>query len=427
MNYSDALEYINALKKGGMKWGLDRIRRALRQCGSPELGLRFVHVAGTNGKGSTARMIQSILTAAGYRTGLYLSPAITGYRGTITIDNTAIPKQDFAGIAGSLAALLSHTDDTERLSEFEFTTALALLYFAGEKADICVIECGLGGKEDATNVIPAPLAAVLTPVSLDHTGILGSSISQIAAAKCGIIKPPCAVVSSPEQNHDALAVILKTAAENGLAVRIPSKSAARIKKLMFGVTQFEYDDMLITLPLTGGFQIGNTLTAVEAVRSLEKHGFQVSRRQITEGLNRTAIPCRQEVLRRSPLIMVDGAHNPQGIAALADTLNRHRIKGLTLVMGMLADKDVFECIRLLAPFCAKVICCTPEPPRALPALKLAEIVKKAAPFEVMVVDSPASAIKTALKQPETPILAAGSFYTASAVRQALLKNNEFMN
>ena len=426
MNYSDALEYINALKKSGMKWGLDRIRRALRQCGSPELGLRFVHVAGTNGKGSTARMIQSILTAAGYRTGLYLSPAITGYRDTITIDNTAIPEQDFADIARSLAALLSHTDDTEMLSEFEFTTALALLYFAREKADICVIECGLGGKEDATNVIPAPLTAVLTPVSLDHIGILGSSISQIAEAKCGIIKPPCAVVSSPEQNHDALAVILKTAAENRLAVRIPSKSAARIKKLELGVTQFEYDDMLITLPLTGGFQIGNTLTAVEAVRSLKTRlsGIPPS---ITDGLSRAAIPCRQEVLRRSPLIMVDGAHNPQGIAALADTLNRHRIKGLTLVIGMLADKDVSECIRVLAPFCAKAICCTPENPRALPALKLAEIVKKAAPFEVSAADSPALAIKTALKQPDTPILAAGSFYTASAVRQALLKNNEFIN
>ena len=137
-----------------MKWGLDRIRRALRQCAAPNSAFDLC-MSRTNGKGSTARMIQSILTAAGYRTGLYLSPAITGYRGTITIDNTAIPKQDFAGIAGSLAALLSHTDDTERLSEFEFTTALALLYFAGEKADICVIECGLGGKEDATNVIPA--------------------------------------------------------------------------------------------------------------------------------------------------------------------------------------------------------------------------------------------------------------------------------
>lgn len=426
MNYTEALEYIESLKQRGMKWGFERLRNILKLCGNPENSLRFIHIAGTNGKGSTAKMIQSMLTAAGYRTGLFTSPVVTGYRDIISIDGQAVTEQDFAVLTEYLSNLEKDAGKDGSLSEFEFCTVLALLYFARQNADICVIECGLGGIDDATNIIPAPLAAVITPVSLDHTNILGSTVEEIAAKKCGIIKSPCAVVTSPDQDDNALAVILETAAKNGLTVRIPSKSTVKPIQLELGLTKFEYDDMEITLPLTGEFQIGNCLTAIETVRSLEKFGINPSKAQIIKGLSKSAVPCRQEVLSRSPLIILDGGHNPQGVAALAKTLKSHGIDDSILVTGMLADKDISKCLKLLTPFCSKIVCCTPENLRALPAAELAEIARQAAApkTEILVEETPVMALKTALKTPDKPILVAGSFYVASAVRPILMQSKK---
>ena len=268
MTYSEALTAIDALKPGGMKWGLARMERILALCGHPERRLRFVHVAGTNGKGSTARMIQSILTAAGYRTGLYASPAVTGLRDTITVDGEPIPETNFAGLTETLLSHREEMGDAGGLSEFELVTALAFLYFAGRHTDLCVVECGLGGLDDATNVIPPPLAAVLTPISLDHTAVLGGTVTAIAEKKCGIFKPPCAVVTSPAQDEEALGVILERAAALGLTVRLPSAATAPLREEALGRTAFSYDGMEIVLPLTGGFQRDNALTAIETVRAL---------------------------------------------------------------------------------------------------------------------------------------------------------------
>ena len=316
MTYAEALRAIDALKPGGMKWGLARMERILSLCGHPERRLRCVHVAGTNGKGSTARMIQSILTAAGYRTGLYTSPAVPGPRDAVAIDGTPVAEEDFAALT---AELLSHGGEMEEagsLSEFELTTALAFLYFARRHTDICVIECGLGGRDDATNVLPPPLAAVLTPVSLDHTAVLGGTAAEIADKKCGILKPPCAVITSPAQDEEALAVLMERAAELGLTVRIPALSGPLPEEAL-GRTAFSYDGMDLVLPLTGGFQRENALTAIETVRALAPAGFPVEREAVRTGLANASLSCRQEVLSLSPLVLVDGAHNPQGVAALA--------------------------------------------------------------------------------------------------------------
>ncbi|HHV51596.1 MAG TPA: bifunctional folylpolyglutamate synthase/dihydrofolate synthase [Clostridiales bacterium] len=422
MDYTQSLEYIESLKQSGMKWGFDRLRNILNLCGNPENSLRFIHIAGTNGKGSTAKMIQSILTAAGYRTGLFTSPVVTGYRDIITIDGQAVTENEFAELTGYLSSLQTNAGEDVNLSEFEFCTVLALLHFARQKTDICVIECGLGGRDDATNIIPPPLAAVITPVSLDHTNILGSTVEEIAAKKCGIIKPPCVVVTSPDQDDSALAVILETAAKYGLTVRIPSEATVKPIEFKLGLTRFEYDGMEITLPLTGDFQISNCLTAIETVKSLEKTGINPSKEQIIKGLRESIVPCRQEVASRSPLIILDGGHNPQAVAALAKTLESFGIKGLVLVAGMLADKEVSKCLKLLTPYCAKIICCTPENPRALPAAELAEIARQSAPSttEILVEETPLKALESALRTPEKPILIAGSFYVASAVRTILL-------
>lgn len=423
MTFLKAVQYIESLKPAGMKWGLARIERVLSLCGHPEKRLQVVHVAGTNGKGSTARMIQCILTSAGYRTGLFSSPAVTGICDTVTIDGLAISKKKFAALTEKLASLQENMGDAGSLSEFELTTALAFLYFASEHTDICVVECGLGGQDDATNVLPAPLAAVLTPVSLDHTAVLGHTVEEIAQKKCGIIKPPCAVITSPDQNEDALAVILETASRLGLTVRIPSAGGAAITALELGRTEFEYDSMRLSLPLTGAFQRGNALTAIETVRSLSACGFPVTEDDIIRGLSASTMPCRQELIRRDPLILIDGAHNPQGVGALAETLRLHSVTGVTMLTGMLADKDVSRCMQLLAPFCRRAICCTPHNLRALPAAELAQVLKAAAPdLPVSAADTPADALRLAFKEGETPLLIAGSFYVASALRPLLCIN-----
>lgn len=421
MTCSEALRTIDSLKPGGMKWGLDRMERILALCGHPERRLRFVHIAGTNGKGSTARMIQCILTAAGYRTGLYASPAVTGLRDTITVDSAPISEEDFGALTEKLLSFRGQMGDAGELSEFELTTALAFLHFARQHTDICVVECGLGGRDDATNVIPAPLAAVLTPVSLDHTAILGKTIGEIAEKKCGILKPPCAVITSPDQHEDALAVLLEQAARLGLTVRIPSAGSTRFTALELGRTEFTYGGLTVSLPLTGEFQRGNALTAIETVRALAPAGFPVTDEQIAAGLRNAVMPCREEVLCRDPLILIDGAHNPQGVAALAETLRRHTPGGFTLVTGMLADKDTAGCMKLLAPFCRRAFCCTPDNPRALPAAELAKILHEAAPaLPVEVIDSPTEALETAMRERKPPLFVAGSFYVAAALRPLLL-------
>lgn len=215
MTYSQATALLEARKAAGMQMGLERMTAAMELLGRPQERLRVVHIAGTNGKGSTGAMIRSILTSAGYRVGGYESPAVTGLRDTITIGGEGIREERFAALTQRLLALEPRFEELGRLTEFEFTTALAYLYFAEEKTDLCVVECGLGGRDDATNVIGPPLAAVLTPVALDHTALLGDTIQEITAVKCGICKPPCTVISSPGQTAEALGVIMETAAAGG--------------------------------------------------------------------------------------------------------------------------------------------------------------------------------------------------------------------
>lgn len=422
MTFQQAAHYIESLKPTGMKWGLERMGRILSLCGHPEKRLRVVHVAGTNGKGSTARMIQCILTASGYRTGLYASPAVTGIRDTVTVDGAAITEETFAALTEKMASLQGEMGEVGSLSEFELTTALAFLYFASQHTDLCVIECGLGGQDDATNILPAPLAAVLTPISLDHTAVLGRTVEEITTKKCGIIKPPCAIVTSPKQDEDALAVILETASRHGLTVRIPASGSAPLGTLALGRTEFEYDHMQISLPLTGAFQRDNALTAIETVRALADCGFPVTNEDIQKGLNAASMPCRQEVICRDPLILLDGAHNPQGVGALAETLRLHSLKEVTLLTGMLADKDTSRCMQLLAPFCRRAICCTPDNSRALPAADLAQVLHEAAEdLPITIADAPSEALAIARKDSEAPLLIAGSFYVASALRPLFYK------
>ena len=293
------------------------------------------------------------------------------------------------------------------LSEFECITAAALLYFARQHTDIVVLECGMGGRDDATNVLEAPLAAVLTPIALDHAAWLGGTVAEIAANKCGIFRPHCTVVTSPAQDEDALGVIFEQAAAAGLMVRIPNAAAAPVVRDELGAVAFTYGGETYTLPLTGAFQRDNALTALETIAVLREKGFVVDAAAQQAGL-------------AEPLILLDGAHNPHGIAALADTLTRH-LAGvpLTAVIGMLRDKDTAACAARLAPLCTHMVCCTPDNPRALAAEALAA---QMTPFctDVRTADTPEQALALARSLAGTqPLLIAGSFTVAAPLRRIL--------
>ena len=419
MTYEQAVAYCEALHGSGIRLGLDRLRHALAVAGDPQRRLRVVHVAGTNGKGSTARMIQSVLTCAGYRVGLYSSPAVTGVCDTITVDGVGMSPACFADWITRWVAVQESLVEAERLTEFELMTAMAFDYFAEERVDICVLECGMGGREDATNVCPPPLAAVFTTIARDHTAFLGDTVEEIAWQKSGIMKAPCAVISAPSQSEDALAVLFAQAAEKGLTVRMPCIGAAELLPSPAGQTRFRFDAVEYTVPLGGGFQVENALTALETLRALAPCGFTADEAACRAGLAAATLPCRQEVVCTSPLVMLDGAHNPHGIAAVAAVFSEWAASGAkpTVLFGMLRDKDTAACAAAIAPYAARVICCTPPSERALEAAQLATQFCAAGVSEVLAVPDVKEAWDTALSLAgDTPLFVGGSFYTAAAIR-----------
>ena len=373
--------------------------------------MKFIQIAGTKGKGSTSTYLANILTAAGYRCGLFVSPHIRRENERVSVDGRLIPDAD-------LQRLLAQTTESGYFRKFY---QVALAWFAERNTDLCVIECGMGGREDATNVFDAPLAAVITPVALDHTAWLGGTAEEIAAHKCGIIKAPCGVVTAPDQDPDALAVIWETAARQGLTVRQPGTGAAPLLEASLGRTVFAYGEKRYTLPLTGAFQRDNALTALETVDCLRDKGYTFTEEAVAAGLAGAYLPCRQEVLRPDPLVLADGAHNPHGVAALADTLRRHRPQGgLTMVIGMLGDKDTAACAALLAPLCAHIVCCAPANARALPAEELAEQLRPGC-GDVRTAGSPRQALRLAEELAHGgDLLVAGSFFLAAELRPLLL-------
>ncbi len=401
MTEQQALDYIHGLHSRGICPGLQRIQAALEAVGHPERRLRVIHVAGTNGKGSTAEMLRCVLTAGGYKVGAYTSPTVTTLQETITVNGLPIPGDELAALSAELIAT------GIELTEFEFVTVVALRWFAQQQVQLAIVECGLGGREDATNVFPATLCAVFTPISLDHTKLLGDSVAAIAAQKAGIIKPHCAVVCSPDQQPEALAVIQAEAATHGLTVRQPTDKCK-----------------IPPLSMPGKHQRQNAKTVCEIAAVLREQGYPLSDQAIAAGLSAAVLPCRQELLCGEPPILLDGAHNPDGIAALAATVREEWPDApIVLLTGMLADKNVGACASLLAPLAVKVVCCTPNhPDRALPAEQLAAHYPDATVCTSIDVALQA-AKKTAIDK-NLPLVIAGSFYLAAEARRILTTSCE---
>ncbi len=412
MTFTDALTYLEQLKPAGMQMGLERMLHASQTLGYPEHAFRTVHIAGTNGKGSTARMIAAMLTANGYRTGLYTSPCVTTLCDMILIDGKPISEQEFADCVERVATAVP-----QGLSEYECLTAAVYCYFQSRQVDIAVIECCLGGRDDATNSLPPPLCAVFTPIALDHTAILGNTLEEIAGIKSGIVKTGCDVVCAPTMPAEVLGVIMEATAEKGDTLYMPSYGdRATVDR---NGTHFVYGDNKVQLSLIGKHQHENALTALEVMRCLQHRGYRSDESVSIKALANVTMPCRTEILSREPFVMLDGAHNPHGITALCDTLRLLELQNITLVIGMLTDKDVDTCLQMLAPFCGQIFCCTPpDTPRAMTGAELATVAAKYHQ-NVHIIDDPVCAYSQAKKNTDHSIVVGGSFYTAGAVRRSI--------
>ncbi|MCL2532059.1 MAG: bifunctional folylpolyglutamate synthase/dihydrofolate synthase [Oscillospiraceae bacterium] len=426
MTYEQALDYIHSLMRFGIKPGLGRVRALCELLGNPQDKLRIIHVAGTNGKGSTCTMLAEICRAAGMKTGLYISPYVIDFRermqvltpSVITCGDANSPKgepnmishEDLARLTAHCKALAETIE--EPITEFEFITALAFAWFAEQNCDVVVLEVGLGGRLDATNVIPPPWVSVITKIAYDHMDVLGDTLTLIAGEKCGIIKPSSPVVTTCEQGEEALEVIRKIAQERGCTLTEARMNDCEILESGITGSRAKLAGLDVHVPMLGEHMCRNALTAVITARVLN-----LPDEAIVAGIAAARIPARMEILSAEPLVILDGGHNPDCATALANALTQH-LPGqkITAVCGMMADKDVAAYLQLLRPHVGRLITVRPDNPRAISADELAAQARALGYDDVQPVES----LEAALQQAQHPLLICGSFYLAGDVRSRFL-------
>ena len=399
--------------------GLDRMRRLLHALGDPQDRLRFVHVAGTNGKGSTCACLDSILRAAGYRTGLYTSPHIFSYCERIRVNGAPIPEDALAALLAQMRPIIDAMPEPP--TTFERITAAGFLYFAQQHCDVVVLEVGLGGRFDATNVIRAPEVAVITPIGLDHTSILGSTVAAIAREKAGIIKPGTEVVSAAA-DAKADAVIRNVCLDVGCPLY--EAEPQRLTALRYSLTGTELTVApygALHLPLLGVYQPRNALTALTVLERLHARGWQIEPRHIAAGLSGVVWEGRFERLRAAPDFLLDGAHNPHGIAAATQSLQTYYPgRKIVFLLGVLADKDVGEMLSPLLPLAERFVLTAPPSARALSARALGEqLTARGSQWEACASVERAVARALTLAGRDGVVCALGSLYFSGDVRRAV--------
>lgn len=418
MTVQEALTYIHSYFWKGSIPGLSRTQALLNLLGNPEKKLRFIHVAGTNGKGSTAAMLASILRCAGYRTGLYTSPYINRFHERMQVDGAEISDGDLCEITAYVKPFAESIEDHP--TEFELVSCIAFEYFARKGCDIVVLEVGMGGELDSTNVIDPPEAAVITNIGLDHTEELGDTLEKIAATKAGIIKPGCQTViyrAAPsveavfEARCEAVGATLHKADFDSIALR-----SHGLEGQTFDTAAYKG----LELPLLGAHQLHNAAVVLQTIEALKEKGWRITEQNIRDGLKTVHWPGRFEVLGHKPLFLVDGGHNPQCIEALTANIRDYLAgRPLTVLTGVMADKDYNCMYPSVAPFAGRFITVTPDNPRALSAedLKtyLSQFGKPVTACET-VGDGVAEAIRQA--GPDGVVLAYGSLYMVGDIRAA---------
>ena len=420
MTNEEALAKINGRLTFGMKPGLRRIKQLLEELGDPQKKLKFVHVAGTNGKGTTCALTASVLRQAGYTVGLYTSPYVEDFRERFQINGEMIPPEELAQEVELLSPIAeAHDGVGDTVTEFEFITALAFHWFARRQCDIVVLEVGLGGRFDATNAIDAPEAAVIASISLDHTAILGDTLDKIAFEKAGIVKPGGRLVLYPWQAEGIVEQLRGICEERGAELILPDTRYQVLEESLAG-TVFQTGGETLRTPFLGEHQVRNAVTARTALEVLRRRGWRIPDGAIREGFAKAFLPARMEVLATAPLCLLDGGHNPGCAAALRDALERFVPQRKVGIMGVMADKDSHEALRLLAPLFAEIITIAPDNPRALPAEELARTAGEFCP-RVRPAQTCGEAVARAMKAmgPGDALIVCGSFYLAGEIRDQL--------
>ena len=414
-----SLEYIHGLYRKGTKPDLSRVRGLLQALGNPQEKLKFIHIAGTNGKGSTAAMSASILHRAGYRTGLFTSPYIYRFNERIQINGCQIPDADVVALTARIRALAQQ--QPEQPTEFDFVTAMAMEYFAAQGCDIVVLEVGVGGALDSTNIIPAPEVAVITNIGLDHTDLLGDTVEKIAAVKAGIIKPGCHAVmyrGTPgvEQVYETVCrekqVPLRKADFDGLV---------RVSHSLEGQTFHCGERKNLELPLLGDHQLHNAAVVLSVMGALKARGWNIPEDRIRAGMREVSWPGRFDIISRDPLFIIDGGHNPQCIEALVKNIRDYlQDRKIVVLTGVLADKDYADMFRPVMPYPHEFVCITPDNPRKMEARDLARYLTGAG-AKATARESVLEGVATAreLAGSDGVVLCFGSLYSIGAIRGAL--------
>lgn len=423
MTYEQALKKIHSLQKFGSRPGLDRVQKLFSMLGDDLLKQNFIHVAGTNGKGSVCQILSSVLTSAGYKTGLFISPYITDFRERIQINNQMISKDELTDAVEHLSPLLDKlSKENVIITEFEFLTALSFYIYKKHGCDIIVCETGLGGLLDSTNLIEKPLCSVLTRIDLDHTAILGDTIELITQQKCGIIKQNSITVSGV-QCATALYIIKDTAKRQHNSFYCADDVVLSDINVSITGSTFIFDDTLLSLSLVGEHQLDNAKTALSTLKALKENGaINYTAQHLKEGFKKAKNPARFELLSQSPVIVLDGAHNVNGMTAFKNAVERFTDKKRVLLVGMLSDKDVDHALSLLKNMFDLAVVTDVLSPRNLDCYELADICRRYID-KVVVISNPISAFDTAYKiatDNDCSLCICGSLYLAGEIRPHIL-------
>ncbi|MDH7506871.1 MAG: folylpolyglutamate synthase/dihydrofolate synthase family protein [Candidatus Thermoplasmatota archaeon] len=429
MNYDETITWIYSFDKFGIKLGLDRIKILCDKIGNPQNGYKIIHVGGTNGKGSVCRFLQSILTTSGYKTGVYTSPHIQRFSERFIIDFKEISDSDVVILVKKIKPIVEEMiEKGDTPTFFEIVTAMAFLYFKEKNVDFAVVEVGLGGRFDATNIVK-PMVSVITNVMLEHQDILGHKVEEIAFEKAGIIKNKIPVITAAKDS--ALEVIKKVADEKDAPVTIVDNNSW--KKIKTNVDGQEFlingclKDYKVKTSLLGNHQGENIALSIVVIEKLQMDGIYITDEAITEGIEKTVNPGRMEVLGFKPLFILDGAHNIAGIASLKNSLENDFVYNkLILVMGILSDKNIKEMLEIIVPIADIVITTKSQNKRAAEPVKLKEMIEKLNfKNKVFVKEKVHGAVKHALSiaKKDDLICVTGSLFTVGEARDYLLNKN----
>ncbi len=413
-----ALEYVNSFSHSGSPVrDLSRIKKLMKAVGDPQDRLRFVHIAGTNGKGSVASMFAEVFRRAGLKTGLFTSPFIIEYADRIRVNGENIPYETIAELSQKVKAAVDSMEEKEQFSQFEVTQAIAFLYFELVGCDIVVLETGLGGLLDCTNVIRTPMLTVITSVDLDHTAILGDTVEKIAAQKAGIIKEGVPCILSAENCADTVRVVSDKANEMGSQLTIPEINALDIHLMSPEGSRFRYRDKEYSTSMWGRHQVINALSVIEGCGVL-KEELKLEDKAVIEGIAAAKLCGRTEVISRAPLTILDGGHNPDGIRALTAVISGRR--PCHAIIGMCMDKNISEALRTLIPYVDSFVAVDGFSDRAENAQELAELINSLGGCARAARESLAQEIaELERRSTEGLALICGSLYLVSAVHEII--------